>query len=74
MHSFRKFSIFPPKNLEKYGRSKYACAVLYFKFFHLAVYKIVNNKIYFSCVVSALLDIVYIVIITGQLKWYIRSH
>ena len=25
-----KFSIFPPKNLEKYRRPKYACAVFYF--------------------------------------------
>ena len=27
-----KFSIFPPKNLEKYRRPKYACAVFFFLF------------------------------------------
>ena len=28
-----KFSIFPPKNLEKYRRPKYACAVVFFFLF-----------------------------------------
>ena len=43
-----KFSIFPPKNLEKYRRPKYACAVVFF-FFIPGKYK------YFYFYISTLL-------------------
>ena len=33
----QKFLIFPPKNLEKYGRPKYACAAFFKKKYKLAM-------------------------------------
>ena len=55
-HLFENGWIFPPKDLEKYGRPKYACAVFFFFFFQVVIFPAIKKLF---CIVWSLVYLFY---------------